>query len=225
MKSVKNTIYFISVFSMTITLEALPRVVKSNEARRLRRAGRVPAIVYGRTQSPTTISVEGAAFSKVLKEAGESTVVELSVNGTKMPTLVHALAHSALDNSFEHIDFLVVDATQKVQVDVPIIFVGEAPAEKLGVITKVLHEIHVEALPADLPHDITVDLSSLIDLTSNIRVKDLVAPQGVVFLHDPEQVVVAVTAQAEEEETPVAESQPEPELATNKKKETSETPA
>jgi len=218
----EHLVLLIKYFSMTITLEAEPRVVKRSVVKHLRNAGRVPAIVYGAIATPITISVDGHEFKRVLKEAGESTIVELLVNGTKMPTLVHALSHSTLNHHFEHIDFLVVDVKQKIEVDVPLVFTGEAPAEKVGVITKVMHDIHVEALPADLPHDITVDLSSLVDLESTIRIKDLLKTKGVKYLHDPEDVVVAVTEQAKEEEEEVAQQvQTEPELVNGKKNEVS----
>jgi len=207
---------------MTITLDATPRIVRSNEAKRLRASGRIPAIVYGTLAQPVAVSVDMHAFRSAFTEAGESTVVELIVDGTRIPTFVHALTHSTLGNHFEHIDFLAIDMSHAVQVDVPIVFIGVAPAERVGVVTKVLHDIHVSGLPSSLPHEIVVNLSSLVDLASNIRIKDLASIEGVTFGHDLDDVIVAVTEQVEDEPEAVVEAQEEPELAKGKKKEISE---
>jgi len=143
----------------------------------------------------------------VLAEAGESTIVTLETPSGKKDTLIHEIAHNPRNGETIHADFLVVEANKPIKVDVPLEFVGEAPAEKAGfMVIKVLHEIEVEALPKDLPHEIAVDLSTLIDLESRITVADVKLPAGVTTELDPEEVLVSVTEAGEEvkeEEAPV----------------------
>ena len=106
-----------------------------------------------------------------------------------------------------HIDFLAIDMNKKVEVTVPIEFIGIAPAEKegLGILVKTLHEIEVEALPKDLPHNISVDVSILVALDDQIHIKDITLPKGVTMITDENEVVALIAAIKEEvlETTPV----------------------
>ncbi len=127
-----------------------------------------------------------------------------------------------------HADLYVVDKTKKLEVNVPLEFEGVAPAVKElnGIVLKVMHELAVEALPKDLPHDIKVDLEKLVALDSQILVKDLVLPAGVTALVDADEVVAAITVAEEEpvDETPIDLSAIEVEKK-GKKEEEEETPA
>lgn len=202
---------------MTISLSAAPRSARSNEAKRLRSAGQIPAVVYGSIEHPLSVSIDARAFERLFRDAGESTLIELQVDGSTVPALVHEIARNAITNNFEHVDFYAVDMMQEVETEVPITFVGIAPAEKIGAITKVLHALHVRALPNKLPHDITIDLTPLVDLDSAIRVREVVMPSEVTVLNGPDDVIVSVSEQAlEEEGVPEAEAVEEPELATKK---------
>lgn len=205
---------------MVITLDAERRTERGT---RVRRMGKLPAIMYGAIKEPVMLAVDPRAFELVLRDAGESTLLAITVDGKQTSALIHDISRNATNNAIEHIDFYAVDKKQDVHVDVPVTFTGVAPAEKNGgAVTKVLHEISVSCLPDALPHEFTVDLSTLVDMDSAVRIKDLVVPKGVTLMHQPDDVIAAVVAQAEEEAPAVAEEQPEPEVTTKEKKEEGE---
>jgi large subunit ribosomal protein L25 len=114
---------------------------------------------------------------------------------------VHDVAFDAHKGGITHVDFYAIEAGKEITVHVPLVFVGEAPALKVGgTLTKVLHEIEVTCKPANLPKDIEVDISSLDTLEKQIHVKDLTIPKGVTVENDPEDVVALVQAVEEEKE-------------------------
>lgn len=189
-----------------ITIEATKRDVKVNP-KHIRKEGKMPAVFYGKGVETTAITVDTAAFIKAFREAGESTVITLSVDGKKLSALIHDTVRHAVRGDFMHSDFLIVPMNQAIEVDVPVVFTGEAPASKLGaVIVKVLHEVTVSALPADLPHEITVDLGKLTDIHSHISVSDLKLGKGVKIITDASEILVSAT---ESEEEVVEEAAPE----------------
>lgn len=168
----------------------------------MRAGGEIPAVYYGAGTESTSISMPKNAFIKVWREAGESTPVELVVDGKKVNVLIHEVSLHPVLNDPMHVDFLVVDMNKTVSVYVPLEFTGAAPAVKnsLGSLVKVLHEVEIEALPKDLPHNISVDISGLVDLESQIIVSDLVMPTGVTMLTKDTEVVAAIAVQQEEKE-------------------------
>ena len=188
-----------SVRTMTITLQAQKRDTK---AAALRAQDQIPAVYYGAGKESVAIAVPAKEFAKVWKEAGETTAVTLDLGGEKVTTLIHDMQHDPITNAPIHIDFLVIDMKKEIEVPVPIEFTGLAEAEKggLGTLVKVLHEVEVRALPANLPHSLTVDVTSLATLDMQIHVKDIVLPTGVVMVTDGEEVVALVAAFKEEKE-------------------------
>jgi len=185
-------------------LEAQKRDAKEN-LQNLRKGGFVPAVVYGPKQEALSIKLNTIAFKKAYKEAGESTVVNLSVDGDTHEVLIHDMDFDAVKGDILHVDFYAIEKGKKVTVNVPLEFVGEAPAEKTlgGVLVKVLHEVEIEAMPKDLPHEIEVSIDSLVDFEAQIHAKDLVMPNGVTLLNEPEEVIVLVQAHKEEVEEAV----------------------
>jgi large subunit ribosomal protein L25 len=190
---------------MTITLTASSRTETGKKTEKIREAGNLPAVMYGPKQAPTALTISKKEFDKVLKEAGESTVVTITGLGTPTDVLIHDVAFDARRGGVVHVDFYAIEAGQKITVHVPLNFVGEAPAVKLGgTLTKVLHEIEVEAEATNLPKEIEVDISSLVEFSSQIHVSDLKAPKGVLFKNDADDVVALVQEVMEEkEEAPV----------------------
>lgn len=189
-------------------LEAQKRDIKE-DLKALRKSGSFPAVVYGPKQEAISIKINTIAFLKTLKEAGESTVVNLSVDGDTHEVLIQDVVKDAVRGDMIHADFYAIEKGKKVSVNVPLEFVGESAAEKLGgVVVKVLHEIEIEAMPKDLPHEIEVSIDALVDMDSQIHVSDLVMPTGVTLLTNPEEVVVLIQAQRGEEEEPVVEFDP-----------------
>lgn len=188
-----------------ITLDAQARDVKVNP-KLIRKEGLLPAVFYGPGQESTAISVNRAKFEKVFSEAGESTVITLRTPKGDLDAIIHDVDVDPVMGDPIHADFYIVSKDRKVEVDVPLEFVGTAPAEKLGgIVMKIMHEISISALPSKLPQHITVDLSSLVDLKSTITVGSLALPEGVevVGLH-PTDIVVSVVGPMKEEEVPVA---------------------
>ena len=179
---------------------------KADKLGAVRSNGMIPAVVYGARVENTSISVPSVAFEKVLKVAGESSTIVLEIEGDgktqKVDVLIHDLQVDPVKGFPIHVDFLAVDMNKTIQVTVPLEFTGTAQAEKdsLGVLVKVLHEVEIEALPKDLPHAITVDVTSLSSLGSQIHVKELTAPSGVTLMTDGEEVVALIAAVKEEVE-------------------------
>ncbi len=166
----------------------------------------MPAVYYGFKELSTPITVSRAAFKKVLREAGESSVVVLSGGGKKIEALIHEIDFDPIKGEPRHADFYVIEAGKKVEVSVPLHFEGVSPAVKnlAGILVKVLHEIKIEAFPKDLPHSITVNIETLVDFESQIHVKDITLPVGVTSLEESEEVVALISAPKEEKEEEVA---------------------
>ncbi len=188
-----------------LTLEVRKRDVAGASAPALRRAGSIPAVVYGAHHEATPVAVDAGAFGKVLKEAGEATIVSLTGLGAALPTLIHEVDLDPLTNRPRHVDFYAVTKGEKVEVAIPLVFVGVSPAVETGAnLVKVLHEIEVEADPMNLPHHVEVDLSLLKVINDRIHAKDLVLPAGVALNIEPEEVVALVQEVVEEKEEVVA---------------------
>jgi len=184
---------------LTLTVEK--RDTKNTGPKALLRAGSIPAVVYGAHHESTPISVPSLAFVKVLREAGEATIVSLGGLGAALPTLIHEVDLDPLTNQPRHIDFYAVTKGEKVEVAIPLTFEGSSPAVEAGAnLVKVLHEIDIEADPMNLPHAISVDLSLLVAINDQIHVRDLKLPAGVELVTSVDDVVVLVQAVVEEKE-------------------------
>ncbi|MDQ2932769.1 MAG: 50S ribosomal protein L25 [bacterium] len=174
----------------------------------VRESGKIPAVFYGPKEPSTAVSIPMIEFKKVWKKAGESSVIILKdTAGAEHEVLIHEVDVHPLSGEPRHADFYVIEKGKKVTVHVPIIFIGVAPAvkDKAGILVKVLREIEVEAAPRDLPHDITVDISSLVELTDVIQAQHLTVPKGVEFKIGPEDVIASIAVAKEEvEEAPTA---------------------
>lgn len=167
----------------------------------LRRAGSIPAVVYGAHQASTPITIPERDFKKVLREAGEATIVSLTGLGEPLPTLIHEVDLDPITSLPRHVDFYAVTKGQKVQVAIPLVFVGVSPAVEAGAnLVKVLHELEIEADPMSLPHNIEVDLSVLVAINDRIHVRDLILPAGVELVSEPEEVVALAQEVIEEKE-------------------------
>lgn len=187
-----------------ITLNAEARDVKVNP-KMVRKSGKIPAVYYGKGKESTPIAVDAFQFGRIYDEAGESTIISLVTPKGAFDALIHDVALDPVVGKPIHADFYVIAKDQKLQVDVPLEFVGIAPAEKLGgIVMRVMHELRVEALPAQLPSHIVVDLSKLVDLESDITVGELELGEGVKALVSANETVAGVTVAKEEEEAPVA---------------------
>lgn len=187
----------------TITLNAQLRTVLGNKVRALRRSGQVPAVVYGHNAASQSLAVEARAFEKAYKQAGESTLVDLAVaGGAPVKVLIHEVAKDPLTLKPIHVDFYQVSMTEKLTAEVPLKFIGEAPAVKeLGaILVKNIQAVKVECLPQDLVHELVVDLSALKAIGDSVTISKIAAPAGIKILGRSEETVVLAQAPKKEEE-------------------------
>lgn len=172
----------------------------------LRKAGKMPAVFYGKKQSSTSIEIPMVDFMKVWQQAGESTVVVLETPEGAIESLIHDVDLDPITGKPRHADFYVFEKGHKVEVEVPLEFEGVSPAVKDagGTLVKVLHAVKIEAMPKDLPHNLIVDISPLAEFQSQILAKDIILPAGVTLLENPDEVVALVSAPREEKEEETA---------------------
>ncbi len=168
----------------------------------LRKSGKIPAVFYGAGKVTTSISIPIIEFKKVWREAGESSAVKVSVPTGDIDVLIHEVQVDPVTDEPIHVDFLAIDMKKKIKVKVPLVFEGISNAVKSGMgnLVKVLHEIEIEALPADLPHNLFVDITPLETIENQVFVSDIKLPSGVVAITNPHDVVASIVAQVEEKE-------------------------
>lgn len=186
-------------------LQAKIRDVKESLTE-IRKKGLIPGVLFGKGVESTPLSIEKVAFQKIWKEVGESGTISIETEKGTSPALISDVQYDPIINTPIHIDFRIVDMNKPVEVDIPIVFIGESSAEKAGsVLVKVLHEIKVSALPGDLPHEIEVDITKLQNVDDKITVGEIMVPKGVSILDDGEEIIVTVSAPKEESEesTPI----------------------
>jgi large subunit ribosomal protein L25 len=196
-----------------VTLEVTKRTELGNTVRKIRRQGLVPAVLYGQEiKESIALQLPLNIFEKVYREAGRTNVLELhfSDENKKHPCLVHDLDLDPVLGTVRHIDFLEVNLKQKVEAEVPIELVGEAPAVKEfgAIINQNITSVIVEALPDKIPNAIEVDLSGMDTLESAIHVSDLKSTTDFTFITPDEETLVTLVmprVAQEEEENPEGE--------------------
>ncbi len=165
-----------------------------------REEGNVPAVFYGPQEDTMSISVNAKDFEKIWKDAGESTIVILKGLGEDKEALIKTVQWHPITDEAIHIDFYIIERGKKLTVSVPLEFVGEAPVEKLGgVVTKVMHELEIEVRPSELPQNIVVDLTKLVDLQSTITVADLDLPESATTTLESNDAIASVSEAVEED--------------------------
>lgn len=208
-------------------LTAQKREILGKAVKTLRNGGFIPAEIYGREFENIHLSVLEKDFNKVFNEAGESTIINLIIGGEKIPVLINEVIKNILTDKISHIDFYRVRMDEKTEVSVPLEFIGEAQAvkEKKGILIKAMYELEVRALPADLPHNIEIDIVGLAEIGQSIHIKDIKPIKGVEILAEPDAVIATITEiveeVVEEKQTSVEDVKVEGE---ENKKEAEETP-
>ncbi|MFC1922418.1 50S ribosomal protein L25 [Chloroflexota bacterium] len=212
-----------------VVIQANRREVIGKKVGALRREGKLPAVVYGSKIESIPITLDMREASRTLEKLSPSALVVVDVDGEQHYTLVRDKQRNPLRRSIIHVDFQAVSLTETVRADLNIHLVGDAPAIEtyLGIVVPSLEQLSIESLPKDLPDKIDVDISGLMEIGDSILVGDLVVPDGVEILSDPEDVVVVVIAQAAEEveeveEEEVLEEGAEPEVLERGKREDGE---
>ncbi len=174
--------------AMNLVRTETGRETGTRPSRRLRRAGRVPAAVYGLGAEPLTVSVDKTDLRAALTtEAGLNALITLDVDGSRQLSIVKDLQRHPVRRDVLHVDFLRIDADQEVEVDIPLVLTGEAKkvTQASGMVDQVMHHLPVRAKPAHIPVEVTADVSDL-EVGSSLRVSDIVLPAGVAPAGDPD---------------------------------------
>ncbi|HEV7125888.1 MAG TPA: 50S ribosomal protein L25 [Ktedonobacterales bacterium] len=191
----------------TITVAATPRQVEGKKVKQLRRAGVIPANLFGRGRDSRAIQVAATEIKRILAKHAGSKILRLAVGGTEDTVLIRHIQREPKTGAIQHIDFMHVDMKERMHAKVPVSLVGEAPGVKLynGVLLLVLDSVDVECLPGNLPEVVEADVSGLAELDSALHVRDLTVPDGVEILSEGDEIVAKVErTRAAVEEAPAA---------------------
>lgn len=188
-----------------VILEAEQRQIIGKQVKALRRQGKIPAILYGHSFTPTPISLNAREANLIIPRVTSSQIITINLAGEEFSALVRERQRHPTMGNLLHVDFQVVSMTERLRANVMLEIVGEAPAVKEygGLIVTGVEILDIEALPLDLPERITVDISELREIGDSIFVRDIDLPSSVELFTDPDEIVVIVTAPAalvEEEE-------------------------
>jgi large subunit ribosomal protein L25 len=206
-----------------VVLKASKREVVGKQVGALRRAGKLPAVLYGHRIESTPIMLDAHETALTLSKLTSSSLVTVDLDGTEYPSLVRQKQRDPLKNRLLHLDFQVISLTEKIRTKIGLELVGQSPAVKdfNAVIVTGLTEMEVECMPQDLPERILVDISGLAEIGAGIHVRDLVLSDKVEILDDRDEMIAVATATKEElivEEAPV-EAAAEPEVVESGPKE------
>lgn len=186
-------------------IKAELRTVLGRKVKKIRKEGLLPATVYGRNFEPISVQFKAMELERLFDEVGESGLVELLIDTQKVPVLFRNPQYSPVEDELVHIDCYKVNLKEKITATVPIEFIGESQAVKEGNnLVEVSNEVEIEALPADLPESITVDITALNTVEDMITVGDIKLDEKMEMITQPDQVIVKVE-KPRVEETPVEE--------------------
>lgn len=175
----------------------------SNAAKRMRRDGMIPAVLYGGEREPRTIAVSPRSVIEILQsESGQNSILSLKVaDGPEQAALIHDYQVDPISHRLLHADFKRIDMKVAVEVDVPIEPVGVARGVKAegGIMDLVVRELSIRCLPGDIPDNFTIDVSDL-DINDSLHVRDIEVPEGVEVLTEMDATVVNIAPPQEEEE-------------------------
>ena len=199
-----------------LKLEAKKREIKGKKVKTLRLEGQIPAVVYGHGVESKDLTVGYRGCEKVFNKAGESSLIDLDVEGgSPVKVLVHEVQYDPLKGTINHVDFRQVNMKEKLEAEVILKFVGEAPAVKAqgAILVRNMDTITVRCLPGDLVHEIEVDLSKLANIDDRIAVSSLAIPPGVELMADPSDLIIVANAPISEEELASLEAKPEADIS------------
>ncbi|HSX40742.1 MAG TPA: 50S ribosomal protein L25 [Candidatus Saccharimonadales bacterium] len=176
------------------SLKVEKRTTLGKKLKKLRRDGLFPANIYGRDIKSLAVQLPYKDFEHVFKEAGETGLVDVHVEGEVRPVLIHNVQIDPLSRMALHADFYQVNLKEKIKAMVPVELIGEPKAvtDKVGLLMPLLSEVEVEALPTDLPEKLDADVSHLAAIDDQLAVADLKTPSGVTILTDPNQAVAKI---------------------------------
>ena len=183
-----------------VLLKATKRTVTGKQVKALRRAGELPAVIYGRHVEPIVISLDAHSSELVFAKLTSSTLVTIDVEGQEYAALVREKQRNFIKGNLTHVDFLALDLTEKIRTKVRLTFTGVSSAVKdfSAVLVHRMEAFEVECLPTDLPERINVDISSLKEIGNSIRVSEIPLPENITVLDDAEDIVIIATLAKEE---------------------------
>ena len=194
-------------------LKVNTRDIKGKKVKSLRHEGIIPINLYGPNMESISLQAGTDVLRRLINKVGRNALISLKIEGDKKTkqVMLRDVQRDALNGKLLHIDLFQVDMSHKLRVDVPILFVGESSAakSKRGMLIENLTSLHIEALPADIPQHIEVDLSVLVEMDQAIHIRDLKADSKVVILNDPDQVIAKVMEAKIEVEPVVVTEVPE----------------
>ena len=191
----------------SISLDANRRDILGKKVKTIRAQGITPGVLYGHGIENVLLSISTKTLEKVYKQAGESTLLDLTVDGKdQRKVIIQDVQYDNVKGNIIHIDLHEVKMTEKLTTEIPLKFIGESKAVKElgGVFVANMDHLKVECLPGDLVHEIEVDISSLIDFESAIHIKDIKTPKGMEILDNADEVVAVVAPPRAEEEIAAA---------------------
>ncbi|MSQ61808.1 MAG: 50S ribosomal protein L25 [Dehalococcoidia bacterium] len=196
-----------------VTLSAAPRQMLGKKARFLRRAGLLPANIFGLGQESQSVQVQDHDLRELLRHGGRNQLIDLTVEGEKTPVsaMIRGVQRNPVSRQLMHVDFIRVSLTTAINASVPLVFVGESLGVKMfgGVLVHNMDSVQVRALPANMPQHVEVDISVLAELDQTLHVRDLSAGSDVEIVSDPDALVAKVepprlAVEGEGEEAPAA---------------------
>jgi len=210
-----------------ITLSAKKRKDTGKKVKKMREKGILPAVLYGPKIESQPLEIDLKEFEKVYEEAGETSLISLTLGKENFLVLIHAIEIDTLSQKAIHVDLYQPRLDEEIEAMIPLVFEGEAAAVRDfgGTLVKNIHEIEVKALPQNLPHEIKVNIDKLKTFQDNILIQDLSLPQEVEVLKEADEVVVFVASPEKIEEElakPIEEKVEEVEKVEEKKEEEKE---
>lgn len=201
---------------MPVKLKAKQREdLRSSATKKIRQAGQIPAVVYGKDKDSTSVSVDSMELIRTVREEGVNAIISLDIeNGQTVDVMLHDYQMHPIKDEVMHADFYMIDMTEEMDVEVPLRLEGEAEGTREGgILQQPLYELQVRAIPSAIPEEITVDVSKL-DIGDTITIADLPVEDEYTFL-DEEDTAIAIVLPPEaeeEEETEAPDLSIEPEV-------------
>ncbi len=179
-------------------LAAEPRQARGKKNRKLRREGYVPGILYGPSTEPLSVQFRYRAIELTLMNAGGTNLIDIDVGGQSYPSLARDVQRDVVAGDILHVDFLAVDESQRINVEVPIMMEGQSPvvAAREGILITGRSSLTLEVFPSDIRDSIVIDLSVLMELGAEVLVKDLTFGENVTVHNDPNEMLAKIVQPA-----------------------------
>ncbi|WP_066074227.1 50S ribosomal protein L25/general stress protein Ctc [Neobacillus soli] len=193
---------------MSTTLQAKERKEFRHSAlRTIRETGNIPAVIYGAKVDSKPVYVSSAELTKTIRDVGRNGIISLDVDGSKQDVVLTDYQEGAIKREFIHVDFLAVDKSSKINVDVRLVLVGEAEGVKDGgVLQQTLHQIAITSTPDNIPQQIEVDITNL-KVGETVLMGDIPSAGAFTINHEDDEVVASILPPRQEEEINAGEQQ------------------